>query len=159
MKIWAPFLRILIFHNAVQGNHWNNCQATLHPIVFYYKESGILGSKIYCLISDCLNHDTNAFHKFISVVLNDIRAKNFNATKCIYFSDGASSKYKNCKNFINLCHHKSDHGLEAKWNFFATSHGKSLCDGIGYTVKRLTPHTSWQMTSGQVISTPSEISQ
>ena len=34
-----------------------------------------------------------------------------NKTKCIYFSDGASSKYKNCKDFINLCHHNSDHGL------------------------------------------------
>ena len=44
-------------------------------------------------------------------MLNDIRPKHPNATKCIYFSDGASSKYKNCKDFINLCHHNSDHGL------------------------------------------------
>ena len=67
-------------------------------------------------------------HKFITVVLNDIRAKHPNATKCIYFSDGASSQYKNCKNFINLCYHNSDHSLEAE----------SPCDGIQGTVKRLT---------------------
>ena len=106
-----------IVQDAVQGYHWNNSQATLRPIVVYYKESGILCSKIYCLISDCLNHNTNAVHKFISVVLNDIRAKHPNATKRIYFSDRASSQYKNCKTFINLCHHNSDHGLEAEWNF------------------------------------------
>ena len=41
--------------------------------------------------------------------------------KCICFSDGASSQYKHCKNFINLCHHNSDHGLQAEWNFFAFS--------------------------------------
>ena len=63
-----------IMQDAVQGYHWNNCQAKLHPIFVYYKEKGILCSKSYCLISDCLNHDTNMVHKFISVVLND-RAK------------------------------------------------------------------------------------
>ena len=30
------------------------------------------------------------------------------------------------------------------WNFFATSHGKSPCDGIGGTVKRLTTKASLQ---------------
>ena len=60
---------------------------------------------------------------------------------------------KNCKNLIILCHDNSDHDLEAEWNLFSTSHGKSPCDGIGGTVKRLTAHASLQMTSGQVIST------
>ena len=62
--------------------------------------------------------------------------------------------YKSCKNFINLCNHNSDHGLEAEWRFIATSNGKSPCDGIGCTVKRLTAHVSLQISSGQVISTP-----
>ena len=37
---------------------------------------------------------------------------------------------------VNLCHHKQDFGLDALWTFFATSHGKSPCDGIGGFVKR-----------------------
>ena len=40
-------------------------------------------------------------------------------------------------NFINVCLHKQDFGLPAKWNFFATSHGKGACDGVGGTVKQL----------------------
>ena len=79
-----------IVQDAVQRYHWNNSQAKLHPIVVYSKESGILCSKNYCLISNCLNHDTNVVHKFISLVLNVIRAKHPNATRCIYFSDGVS---------------------------------------------------------------------
>ena len=40
---------------------------------------------------------------------------------------------KNCQ----LCHHKQDFGLDALWTFFATSHGKSPCDGIGgFVAKR-----------------------
>ncbi|KAK4872099.1 hypothetical protein RN001_016223 [Aquatica leii] len=58
-----------------------------------------------------------------------------NHLKMVYFSDGAS-QYKNKKNFINLCQHDNDFGLIAEWNFFATSHGKNSCDGIGGTTKR-----------------------
>ena len=54
--------------------------------------------------------------------------------KIIYFSDGAAS-HKNRKNFINLCLHKDDFGISAEWYFYATSHGKGACDGVGGTVK------------------------
>ena len=33
--------------------------------------------------------------------------------------------------------------LNAKWNFFATSHGKNAYDGVGGTVKRLTAHEAY----------------
>jgi len=37
--------------------------------------------------------------------------------------------------------------VEAEWNFFATSHGKSPCEGTGGTVKRLvTPASCRQLT-------------
>ena len=56
-----------------------------------------------------------------------------------YFNDGAPSKYNNFKNLTNLIHHQDDHQLSAKWIFFATSYGKSPCDGIG-SAKRLVTH-------------------
>ena len=43
-----------------------------------------------------------------------------------------------------MCHHKQDFGLEAEWTFFATSHGKSPCDGIGGFVKRYIAKRSLQ---------------
>ena len=43
-----------------------------------------------------------------------------------------------------LCQHLSDFGIDAVWNFFATSHGKSPCDGIGGTARRVTARTSLQ---------------
>ena len=56
--------------------------------------------------------------------------------KLFYFSDGCGGQYKNYKNFMNLCLHKQDFGLDAEWIFFPTSHGKSPCDEIGGSVKR-----------------------
>ena len=55
-----------------------------------------------------------------------------------YFSDGCAAQYKNRKSFFNLCKHQEDFGVEAAWSFFAMSHGKSPCDGIGGTIKRTT---------------------
>ncbi|ESO06689.1 hypothetical protein HELRODRAFT_170006 [Helobdella robusta] len=37
-----------------------------------------------------------------------------------------------------------DFGLKAEWHFFATFHGKSPCDGIGGTTKRLVARASLQ---------------
>ena len=76
-----------------------------------------------------------------------------NITCIEYFSDGCAGQYKNFKNFLNLCHHKNDFGLDANWSFFATSHGKSPCDGIGGTVKRQITRASLQRPScDQIVS-------
>ena len=65
----------------------------------------------------------------------------------IYFSDGCAGQYKNCKNFVNLCLHEQDFDITAEWHFFATSHGKGPCDGLGGTVKRLAARASLQRCS------------
>jgi hypothetical protein len=56
-------------------------------------------------------------------------------------------------NFINILHHQSDFGIACTWHFFATSHGKSPCDGIGGTVKRLTARASLQHPWDKPITT------
>jgi hypothetical protein len=76
--------------------------------------------------------------------------------KVLYFTDGAASQYKNYKNFANLIHHFEDFNLHAGWHFFATSHGKGPCDGIGGTIKRLARRKSLQSVnnSQEDIQTP-----
>ena len=58
-----------------------------------------------------------------------------NSTKIYYVSDGCGGQYKNFKNFLNLCSHKEDFSIKAEWIFIASSHRKSMCDGIGGGVK------------------------
>ena len=89
-----------------------------------------------------MKHDVIAVHVFKSKVLEYMKVKMPQLSKVFYFSDGCAGKYKNLKNFSNLCYHKEDHSLDAEWNFFATSHGKTACDGIGGTVKRLAARAS-----------------
>lgn len=71
----------------------------------------------------------------------------------MYFSDESSAQCKHYKNFINLYYHEENFGMAAKWHFFATSHGKNSCDGIGPTIKRLATRASLQrMTKEQILS-------
>lgn len=56
----------------------------------------------------------------------------------------------------NLCSHFDD-GLQAEWHFFLTSHGKSPCDGLGGTVKRLVARASLQATVDNHILTPHDV--
>ena len=61
------------------------------------------------------------------------------------------------KNFANLCCHDQDFGMLAEWHFFATSHGKGPCDGVGGTVKRLAARASLQRPYKDQILTPHQL--
>ena len=140
-----------VVQNAVQGMHWNNDQATIHPFSIYYKDDeNKLQIKSFVSISEILKHDTIAVHLFQKQLVEFIK-KNFKGiTHIIYFSDGASGQYKNKKNFINLTHHFEDFQMSAEWHFFPTSHGKGPCDGIGGTLKRLAARASLQRINNPI---------
>jgi len=104
-----------------------------------------------------MQHDSVTVHVFIGVVMNYIKQSYPHIKAIKYFSDGAASQYKNFKNFANLLHHQEDFGLAAEWHFFATSHGKSPCDGIGGTVKRLVARSSLQATNSNHILTAEQL--
>ena len=82
---------------------------------------------------------------------------NPNVSMIHYFSDGCAGQYKNCKNVINICFHKKDFFTNCSWIFFATSHGKSPCDAIGGTVKRITAKASLQRTIEKQILSVSDM--
>ena len=104
----------------------------------------------YCFISDHLQHSTASVYEFQKQLIKD---KLPNVQKIHYSSDGCSGQYKNKYNFSNLCSHKNDFGIDAEWNFFATSHGKSPCDGIGGTLKRIAYQHSWRaVNSGFILN-------
>ena len=54
-----------IIQDAVQGFHWENSQATLHPSVAYYRNTnGNLESQSLCVVSDHQKHNQPAVHSF-----------------------------------------------------------------------------------------------
>ena len=95
-----------VLQDAAQGFHWNNSQATLHPFVAYFLDSGEVRHLSYVIISDCLHHDTVAvylFQKWFIAFLKDHLPERLQPKKMIYFSDGAASQYKNRTKTSSIC--------------------------------------------------------
>lgn len=61
-------------------------------------------------------------------------------TPFIYFKFEKNLKNENIffrNHLVNLCNNETDFGIKVEsCNFFATSHGKNACDGIGAAGKR-----------------------
>jgi hypothetical protein len=149
-----------ILQDEIQSYHWSSSQATIHPFIVYYQWQGKLKHLQYVFISNCLEHNTVAFYVFQSKLVSILKETlPFDLVKIKYFSDGSAAQYKNKKNFLNLCLHKSDFEVQAEWHFFATSHGKSACDGLGGTVKRLAAKASLQRPYDKQILTPVDLFQ
>ena len=93
-----------VIQDAIQGYHWNNSQATLHPFVVYYREDeGQLAISTFVSLAIALT-----VHSFIDVVLQYLTSQTceiFSKVLVYYFSDGAISQYKNYKNMCNLVNH------------------------------------------------------
>ena len=140
--------------DAIQSFHWNNTQAMIHPFVIYYKQNGTLKHKSLACISDMLQQDVHTVYTFQkTIILNVVKTDLLQIEKVIYFSDGCSGQYKNHINFTNLLHNYCDYALYAEWHFFAMSHGKNACDGIGGTIKRMAAYASLQQpATGQILS-------
>ena len=58
---------------------------------------------------------------------------------------------------MELLNHKKDFCIEAEWHFFATSHGKGACDGIGGCVKRNVYRASLQNRNSKKITNTTEL--
>jgi hypothetical protein len=108
---------------------------TPQPLVTYYSQNEVRQHISFVVISDCLKHDTIALHLFQSKLSTFLSGKLKDLTKIYYFSDGAALQFKNRKNFINLCYHEDDFGMDAEWHFFAMLHSKDACDGLGVQLK------------------------
>ena len=116
-----------IIQDEIQSYHWSKGYCTLHPIVIYLLDSeGKLKPESLCIISDDNTHDTNFVYQVQVILVQYIKENYPNIVKLHYFSDGCSAQYKNYKNFINLCHHKEDYGLDAEWVFFLQLATESL---------------------------------
>lgn len=133
-----------VIQDEVQGYHWTSDSCTVHPVIINtcVDDKKIVSS--HCIISDDLNHDVCMVYKIQETLLEFVKEHFPNVTDVHYFSDGCAGQYKNKYNFMNLSLHEKDFTIKAQWSFFATSHGKTECDGIGGTVKRLARKASLQ---------------
>ena len=135
-----------LIQDAIQSFHWSKEYCTLHLLIICYKDAdGNPPHYSSCFISHDNTLSTSFIHKIQKTLMVEFLKERLpNVTEINYVSDGCGGQYKNFKNFFNLFSHKVDFSIKAEWIFFATSHGKSPCDGIGAVVKLHTAKRSSQ---------------
>ena len=98
-----------LVQDEIQSYHLSKEYCTLHPVVVYFIDCdrNIQHNSLY-LIFDDNNHDTTFVYKIQTILVDYLKENLPIVDKIFYFSDGCAEQYKNCKNFINLCHHQQD---------------------------------------------------
>ena len=116
----------------VQAPHWHHAQAMIFTTHTWINNATNFSRVV---ISDDLNHTKYSIFIFMQCIFQSLWAK-FPSIKTVnVFSDGPTSQFKQRFLFSNLHYWEQDHDISIRWNFFATSHEKSVVDGIGGTVK------------------------
>lgn len=125
-----------------QSKHWNSLQVTIFTIHMKFKDN-------FCnaaIISDYMVHDTAFVYSAQQLVVEFISKHNADIKEIHYVTDNCASHFKNNNSILNLTWHQNDFGMKGYWLFTAPSHGKSVCDGIGATLKSTT--TRYLLSAG-----------
>ncbi|CAF1442485.1 unnamed protein product, partial [Didymodactylos carnosus] len=91
----------------------------------------------FALPSNNVSHDKYCVSTCINFIIGELKQYLPELEQIIFFSDGAASQFKQRFPFRNLTRMSNEHDLKISRNFFATSCGKGVVDGIGGTVKRM----------------------
>ena len=126
--------------DAVQSAYWNQATVTLHPCVVYYKEGEQLKHKSYVYVSHLNHHNSSMVIAILKALIKkDLQAliSERGIEMVHYITDSPYSQYRNRVMFAAVANHKDLFGIEARWDYFESGHGKGPCDGIGGSVKRM----------------------
>ena len=123
--------------DEVQSAFFNKPSVTLHPTVAYYKNGDSLAHANYIIVSNELSHKASTVLTFLDEIMPHLKGLVPDLKKIHYWSDSPSSQYRNRFIFDMVANHKELHGVDARWNFFESGHGKGPCDGLGGTCKRM----------------------
>ena len=145
--VLADFLEnyTMTVQDKIQSFHFNKSQCTINPLVLYLPSSNQSSSYIQQSMifwGDDWNYNTSFVFVMQQKLVAYLKQNYSHIAHIEYFSDGCAGQHKNFKNLLNLTFQQNDFGLSANQNFFATSHAKSSCDGLGSIIKRKLFHRS-----------------
>ena len=140
--------------DEVQTAYWNQTSVKLHPVVVYFKENDTLAHKSFVVVSDEASHSASTVCAFTDSLMPRLKEIDPDVRVLHYWTDSPSSQYRNRFIFCTVANHKSLYGMEARWNYFESGHGKGPCDGLGGTTKRMADEAIRQ--GNAVIQDPKE---
>ena len=129
----------------VQSAYWNTSMVTLHTMVVYFRSEGIdrvqsdaKDKSVQCFVavSDVLNHNAVSVDTILKQLISEIKMLVPDIRRIHYLTDSPTSQHRNKSIFRLISTHEEEFGVQARWNYLESGHGKGPCDGLGASVKR-----------------------
>ena len=119
------------FQNEVQSGFFDKTQVVIHPMMLYYTDGDISVKHSVIGVAEDQTKDVSLVKAFEDVATAQFETAGY--TQHIHqWSDGCAAQYKGKRSFRDI-------SARAKpaitRNYFETSHGKSVCDGLGAITK------------------------
>lgn len=148
--------------NEIQAAYYLRPQVTIFTAVAYFyeydeDEKEICRPKSYGIISDTRDHDKYTASTFIDFLIDSVLNEKENIRLINFWSDGAPSHFKSKFSISNMIRLEEKFSTKLRWNFSATSHGKTQADGVGGTIKNMVDRRI--KAQNLVISSPFEFFQ
>lgn len=122
--------------DQIQSAHWGKKFISIFTAYAWMGGSGGEGQS-FGLASNSITHDKYSVITCLEIIVNEITSMMPDVNEIIFFSDNASSQFKNRYVTNHLTTMLDNMDIDFTWNYFASSHGKGVVDGIGGTLKRL----------------------
>jgi hypothetical protein len=120
--------------DAIQAAYYHQSQVTVFTAVLWRAEK----TESCIIVSDNLKHDKSTVVAYLIILLRILLRDSFHNSHLVVFSDGPCSQFKNKFILATLPHLRQHFHLDSlEWSFFAASHGKGPCDGVGGHAKRM----------------------
>ena len=133
-----------LVQDQIQSYHWSKEQCTLHPLIVYFIDGEIFSTILFVSSLIITTTIQILFIKYRQSLVITLK-KTFQLWIRSSISLTAVVSNIRIAKTINLCYHQQDFNMDAEWIFFATSHYKSPCDGVGGFVKQYVAKLSLQV--------------
>lgn len=113
-------------------------------MVVYFRSEGIdrvqsdakdKSVQCYVAVSDVLNHNAVSVYTIVKKLISEPKML-VPDIRIHYLTDSPTSQYRNKSIFRLISTHGEEFGVQARWNYLESGHGKGPCDGLGASVKR-----------------------
>ena len=111
-------------------------QITLHPMVVYFTEDGMLKHQSFIGITDEMSHAAPTTYAFMKKLVPAIKNLKPGIRKINVVTDSPVSQYRNKSVVKIIASSQKELGVEMGWDFLEAGHGKGPCDGVGGSIKQ-----------------------
>ena len=89
------------------------------------------------VVSNCTKHDQSTAITCLEILIKEVISIMPDVNEILFFSDAAASQLKNRYVVKHLTTMMDANDVKLSWNYFASSHGKRVLDGVAGILKRL----------------------